>query len=304
MSRTARICVVGSTNIDVTFRTPRLPRADETILGHGSLVSCGGKGANQAVMAARLDARVTMVSRVGRDVFGEQALENFRAHSIDTTFVAVDPDNPTGAAAIIVDDDGHNRIIVVPGANQALSPSDIRQAAAAIENVDVLLCQLETPMATGLEATRIAKASGVRTILNPAPAATLPKEWLRLIDICIPNEIEIQALTCLPTDTLEEAGTAARALQACGPKTVIVTLGCRGAVIVDEDRFGHVPSLAVDVVDPTGAGDAFVGSVAVFLAEGDSALEAARKASVIAAHAVTRLGAQAAYPRRQEIQGI
>src|SRR5262249_38894897 len=220
-----RICVVGSANIDLTFRTPRLPRQGETLAGAGFHSGCGGKGANQAVMAARPGARVAIVGRLRSDALGEQALANFRPHGIDTTHVRRDPQLPTGVAAILVDDQAHNAIVVVAGANMALAPGDIQAAAAVIADADALLCQLEVPIDAVLEAFRVARAAGARPLLNPAPAAALPDDLLRLADLCVPNEIEIEALTGQPAATLTQAETAARRLRDRGAGAVIVTLG-------------------------------------------------------------------------------
>jgi ribokinase len=295
-----RVCVVGSSNIDLTFRTPRLPRPGETLAGHGFHLGHGGKGGNQAVMAARLGAHVALVARVGRDAFGAGALDNYRAAGIDTTHVRADDTLPSGVAAIVVDDQARNCILVVPGANQKLSPGDVRKAIVAVQSAAVLLCQLEVPLETTLEAFRLARAAGVRTILNPAPAAPLPDELLRLTDLSVPNETELESLTGRPVRTPDDAAAAARLLLGRGPGTVIVTLGERGAVVVGSALTEHVPAPAVEAVDPTGAGDAFIGGLGVFLAEGVPLLESVRRAAAVAALSVTRPGTQASYPSRAE----
>lgn len=296
-----RVCVVGSVNVDLTFRTARLPRPGETLSGHAFHVGHGGKGANQAVMAARLGARVSMVARIGRDVFGEDALRNFREESVDTTHVYTDTERATGVAAIVVDEAARNCILIVPGANGGLIPDDVRAAAPTIQAATVLLGQLEVPMETTLEAFRIAKAAGVRTILNPAPAAPLADELLRLTDLCVPNETEAEELTGQPVRTLEQAEAAARSLLARGPRTILVTLGERGVLVVEEKMTEYVPALAVEAVDPTGAGDALIGCLAVFLGEGAGLLTAVRGANAAAALSVQRLGAQKAFPHRAEV---
>jgi ribokinase len=296
------LCVVGSTNIDLTFRTPRLPKAGETLAGHGFHLGHGGKGANQAVMAARLGARVTMVGKVGRDVFGEGALLNFRSQGIDTTHVLIDAERPTGVASIVVDDTAQNSILVVPGANLGLTPQDVQAAAEAIAAARVLLCQLEVPIESMAEALRIARAAKVTTILNPAPAVPLPDELLRLADLCVPNETEIELLTGAPSAaTVQDAAAAAWELLRRGPRTVIVTLGERGALIADAMAAEHVPAPSVAAVDSSGAGDAFIGALGVFLAEGAALRDAVRQANAIAALSVTRLGTQASFPTRSEI---
>lgn len=292
-----RICVVGSANVDLTFRTPRLPRPGETLAGRHFHLGFGGKGANQAVMAARLGGQVTMIAKVGRDVFGEQMTANLRQEGIDTTHVLVDETRPSGSAAIIVDDDAQNCIIVIGGANDALTPADVRAAAEAIRTADVVVCQLEVPVDSCLEAFRIARSAGVRTILNPAPAQRLPAELLSITDLCVPNETEMEIISGQPVHNLQEARAACEAL---GVELFIVTLGSRGAFLVDGAAAEHVPARAVTAVDPTGAGDAFIGSLAVYWAQGLSLIEAARRASTVAALSVTRHGAQAAFPTREE----
>jgi ribokinase len=300
-----RICVVGSSNIDLTFRTSRLPRPGETIAGLAFQLGFGGKGANQAVMAAQLGACVTMVSKVGRDSFGEDIIRNFQKHDVDTTHVQIDEQRHTGVASIIVDEQARNCILVVPGANLGLSPADIQAAAAIIQSADVLICQLEVPVEANLAAFRLAKAAGVRTILNPAPAASLPDELLGLTDLCIPNETEVELLTGSAVPGLAEAEVAARQLLLRGPRTVIVTLGERGVLLVDGSAGEeHILPVPVQAVDPSGAGDAFIGSFAVFLAEGLPLRSAMSQANTVAALSVTRPGTQAAFPQRDEVEAF
>lgn len=296
----ANICVIGSSNIDLTARVPRLPKLGETLKGYTFHLGYGGKGANQAVTAAKLGARVTMVTKLGRDVFGEDTLKNYRAHGVDTTFIRFDDAHASGIAMIFVDDHAQNCIVIVPGANATLGPDDVRAAAYAIRAADALVCQLETPIETTLEAFRIARAANVRTILNPAPAASLPAELLTLTDICIPNEIEIEMLTGVSVTSVTESERAARALLARGVRTVIVTLGERGALLVTNDTVEHVVPITVSAVDPTGAGDAFIGSLAVFLGEGMVLRDAIRRANAIAALSVTKPGTQTSFPKRDE----
>jgi ribokinase len=304
MSEPPRLCVVGSSNIDLTFRTPRLPRPGETLAGHAFRLDFGGKGANQAVMAARLGARVAVVSRVGRDVFGEQTLANYRREGIDTAHVSVDDSRPTGVASIAVDDAARNCILVVPGANLGLSPEHVHQAAEAVRGAAVLLCQLEVPQESVLEAFRLARDAGVRTVFNPAPAAALPDELLRLADVCVPNEPELETLTGQPAATLGQAESAARSLARRGPGALVVTLGERGALVLDRDTTEHIPPVPVQAVDPTGAGDAFIGSLGVALACGLPLRAAVRRANAVAALSVSRLGAQASFPTRAEVEQL
>ncbi len=297
MSGGPEICVVGSSNIDLVSRVPRLPKLGETIVGHSFQIGYGGKGANKAVMAARLGARVTMVTRVGRDVFGEGTRRNYAEQGVDTTYV-MDDERFSGVAPIFVDDSARNFIVIIPGANLGLSPADVRHATPAIQSADVLICQLEVPLETTLEAFRVAKANGVRTILNPAPAVPLPDELLRLTDLCVPNETEVETLTGQPVTTMAEAGSAAQMLRACGPQTVIITLGDRGSLLVEEGAVELIPPVQVSAVDSTGAGDAYIGSLAVFLAEGASIQDAVRRANAVAALSVTSVGTQMSFPMR------
>ncbi len=299
-SKRANICVVGSSNIDLISKVPRLPVMGETMIGHSFHLGYGGKGANQAVMAAKLGAQVKMVTKLGRDVFGEGTLKNYQEQGIDTAHVLFDETLSSGVAPIFVNDNAQNFIVIVPGANWALSPADVRAAGDVILGSDLLVCQLEIPLETTLEAFRVAKAGGVRTILNPAPAAALPDELLQLADICAPNETETELLTGLPVSTREEAEAAARALLDRGPQVVILTLGERGVLVVDRAGATHVPALRVEAVDPTGAGDAFVGSLAVFLGEGLPLPTAVLRANAVAALSVMKIGTQVSFPRRAE----
>jgi ribokinase len=300
MTAKPKICVVGSCMIDLISRVPRLPKLGETMFGHEFHMGYGGKGANQAVMAAKLGAHVTMVAKVGRDVFGEGTLNNFREQGIDTGRVLFDENRFSGVAPIFVDDNARNFIVIVPGANSGLSPADAQAAREVILAADILICQLEIPVETTLEAFRIAKGGSVRTILNPAPAAAIPDELLRLADICAPNETETELLTGMPVGTPAEAEAAARRLLDRGTKTVILTLGERGAMVVDEAKVEILSAVPVNAVDPTGAGDAFVGSLAVFLGEGLAFPDAVRRANAVAALSVTRIGTQVSFPKRSE----
>ena len=295
-----KVCVVGSSMIDLISKVPRLPKLGETLVGHAFHMGYGGKGANQAVMAAKLGAQVTMVNKLGRDVFGEGTLKNYREQGIDTTHVMFDETRFSGVAPIFVDDNAQNFIVIVPGANLGLSPTDVQGAREVILAADLLVCQLEIPVETTLEAFRIAKSGKVRTILNPAPAAPIPDELLRLTDICAPNETETELLTGMPVQTLEEAEAAAQRLRSRGAEVVILTLGERGALLVEGAGVEHIPAIKVDAVDPTGAGDAFIGSLAVYLGEGLPLRDAIRRANVVAALSVTRIGTQISFPERAE----
>jgi ribokinase len=295
----AKIVVVGSSNTDMVVKTPHLPAPGETVLGGDFLMVAGGKGANQAVAAARLGAEVTFVARVGQDVFGEQALAGFKREGLITEYVRADPTAASGVALILVDATGENSIAVASGANACLSPDDVQQARQTIEAADVLLLQLETPLETVLAAARIAHKAGARVILNPAPAPAnpLPAALLACVDILTPNENELAMLAGAQTG-IEQA--AAQVLSQ-GVETVIVTLGAQGALIVTQDAQQTVPSFAVDAVDTTAAGDAFNGGLAVALAEGKDLSKAVRFANACGALATTRLGAQPSLPTRDEI---
>lgn len=304
MSKPATVCVVGSANIDLTFRTVRLPKAGETVKAHDFRFGCGGKGANQAVMAALMGAYVRLVARVGADPFGEQLVENLRASGVITDHVEHDPNLPTGMASILVDDGARNCIAVAPGANAGLVPDIVRAAADAIREASVLLCQLETPVESSVDAFRIARAAGVRTILNPAPAQVLPAELLEVTDLCVANESEANLLSGIRIEGAEGAAEAAKALRKLGPRSVIVTLGARGCYLDEGNEVEHFPARAVRAVDPTGAGDAFLGALAASLASGRSLRDAIPVGSAAAALSVMRPGAQESYPSLAEVESF
>ncbi|HEY7158083.1 MAG TPA: ribokinase [Gemmataceae bacterium] len=302
MANPPRICVVGSANVDLTFRTPRLPTPGETLAGHAFHLGMGGKGANQAVAAARLGAQVALIARVGNDTFGQEAIRRYRAEGLDATFVRQDAKCPTGTAAIVVDDAAENCILVVAGANASLSPEDVRDASEVIQNADVLLCQLETPLDATLEAFRLARAAGVRTVLTPAPVTALPDQLLHLCDLCVPNRTEMGLLVGRKVDSPGDAQSAANLLRERGVKTLVVTMGGQGALLLDAEGATHISAVEVAAVDPTGAGDAFTAALAVWLAEGFSLRDAARQASFVGALTATRIGTQAAFPSLAEVK--
>lgn len=301
-----RIVVVGSSNMDVFLRTPRLPRLGETLIGHACHFDSGGKGANQAVMAARLGAQVTLVSRVGNDAFGQDLLRRYAADGIDGTHIRIDSECSTGVATITVDEAAQNAIIVIPGANGRLDPEDVKAALPALRAARVLICQLEVPVETVLAALRLASEAGVITLLNPAPAQALPEELLRRTDLLIPNETELALLTGRDVTTLDEVEAAARSLLRGQerPKAIIVTLGERGVLVVDQERAEHFVAQQVQAVDTTGAGDAFVGSLAVALAEAKMLRDAVPFACAAAALSVTRAGTQSSFPCRSEVEAF
>jgi ribokinase len=302
MTKSSRICVVGSANVDLTFRAPRLPTPGETLAGRAFHLGMGGKGANQAVAAARLGAEVALVACVGNDTFGQEAVRRYRDERIDTRLVTVDPNEPTGTAAILVDDAAENCIVVVAGANANLSADVVRVSAAAIREADVLLCQLEVPIDSVIEAFRIARAVGVKTVLTPAPATPLPDELLKLCDVCVPNQSEAELLTGRKINATDDAEAAAHELRRMGAGAVVVTLGSRGALVVDDEGATPIPPHRALAVDPTGAGDAFTAALAVAWAEGASLRVAAGRAAVVAALTVTRIGTQSAFPTRAEVE--
>ena len=296
-----RICVVGSANVDLTFRAPRFPQPGETLTGHALHQGMGGKGANQAVAAARLGADVTFIACVGNDAFGKAAITAYQAEGIQASFIRQTEDGPTGTAAILVDDEAENCIIVVPGANALLSAQDVQAASAMIEQSQVVLCQLETPVVSAVEAFRLARAASVLTMLTPAPAEHVTDELLALCDVCVPNKTEIAALTGHTIETEADAVRTAERLRDRGVKRVALTMGGNGVLILDQSGATHIPATKVKAVDTTGAGDAFTAALAVSLAEGMSLVDSARRASAVAALSVTRIGTQTSFPTLKEL---
>jgi len=303
MNPSRRITVVGSANIDLTFRAARLPSPGETVFGTDFYRGFGGKGANQAVAAARLGASVSFVGRVGVDEFGRAIREQLVREGIDVSHLHDDPERPTGTAAILVDDAGENAIVGVPGANLGLTPADVRAAASLIESSAIVQAPCETMVETLTEAFQFAHSAGCLCVLNPAPARVLPLELFSMLDVIVPNESELRTLTGRATDSLEEVAAAAVILRERGPRTVIATLGPRGALVVGADGPTHVPGVPVAALDTSGAGDAFCGALVTYLGEGAPLIEAARRANVAAAVSVTRPGTQASFPRRSELAG-
>ena len=301
---TASIAVVGSLNMDLVIRSPRIPRPGETILGGELHTVPGGKGANQAVAAARLGARVSMIGRVGQDAFAAPLLENLVADGIDHAFVLQDGGTATGVALIVVDDNGENSIVVSSGANMRLSPTDVESAEPAIAAADLLVLQLEVPLESVIRSAELARAHGVKVVLNPAPARLLPAELLSMIDILVPNESEAALLTGLPAGTQAEAAEAVEALLGSGVGTVILTLGARGALPARKGEMRVVPAFEVEPVDTTAAGDAFVAGLSVALAEGRRLYEAVRWGNAAGGLAATKLGAQTSLPTRQSLESL
>jgi len=299
------IVIVGSLNMDLVVRTPHMPAPGETILGDDFRIIPGGKGANQAVAAARLGAQVSMVGRVGADAFGRELLQNLRSEKVDATHVAVDDASPSGIAMITVDAAGQNSIVVASGANMRLTPAQVKAALTALEPYDVLVMQLESPVDCVLAAAKQARAAGARVILNPAPAQALSPDLLQAVHVLIPNESETAMLTGLPVATREQAEAAARALLALGPDAVILTLGGQGALVAPADAPStHLSPHQVKVVDATAAGDAFVAGLAVGLGEGLTLAASAGLGNAAGALAVSRMGAQPAMPTRGEVRAM
>jgi ribokinase len=298
------ILVIGSSNTDMIVQTPHIPRPGETVLGGTFNTAAGGKGANQAVACARAGGKVTFVARVGRDMFGEQALQGFRQDGIDVTYVKQDDTAPSGVAMIMVDEQGENSIAVASGANNNLGPADLEAAREAFQTADTVLMQLETPLETVEAAARMAHEQGIRVILNPAPACTLSDALLQNVSILTPNETEAELLTGITVQDEASAQKAAEVLIGKGVKTVILTLGAAGAYLHTDTFRGMIPSYPVEPVDTTAAGDTFNGVLAVALAEGRSLEQAVTFANAAAALSVTKLGAQPSAPDRENVEAF
>lgn len=303
MSR-KRILVVGSSNTDMIIRLDRLPRPGETLLGGEFITAAGGKGANQAVGAARAGGWVTLIARVGRDMFGEQALAGLVKDGINVDYVSRDKTSPSGVALIFVAKDGENIIAVASGANGRLTPAEVKKAKSVFSDASVLIMQLETPLETVQAAAELATRAGVPVILNPAPARPLPDELLGRVSILTPNESEAELLTGIKVNSDAAAARAADKLLARGVQTVILTLGARGAFVACDGCRQRVPGFKVKAVDTTAAGDVFNGALAVALAEERPLPSAVRFANAAAALSVTRLGAQPSAPTRVEIEQL
>jgi ribokinase len=288
--------VIGSNNVDLITYVNRMPVPGETIEAPAFEMGHGGKGANQAVAAAKLGAQVTMLTAVGDDIFADGTIANFARFGIDTAHVKRVKGKSSGVAPIFVEPSGENCIVIVKGANSDLGPDDIEAAAAALKQCELILLQLEISLETVYAAIAFGKRHGVRTLLVPAPATPdLDAEKVRDVSFLAPNETELASLTGLPVSTEAEVASAARSLIAKGVETVIVTLGSRGALLVTADRVHKVDPVKVTPVDTTGAGDAFVGAFARYFAGGETPEEALRIAAAYAADSVTRRGTQKAY---------
>jgi ribokinase len=310
MSRRPRIAVVGSANVDLTTFTDRFPRPGETIFGQEFHLGFGGKGANQAAAARLCGADVFMVARVGSDLFGPATIENFKTLGIDTTHVKQVEGLSSGVAPIFVEPSGQNRILVVKGANDALKPADVDAASEMLKTADCIVLQFEIPLETVYYTVAFARKHGIRCILNPAPGQPVEMRALSDLDYFVPNESEAETITGLAVRNVEDAKKCAEKLVTGGIRRVIITLGANGSLLAGPGVSEHVPPFAVKSIDSTGAGDAFIGSFAVFLGEGVPEREAVRRANLYAGLSTTGIGTQKSFYDRARfdaewsVQGI
>jgi ribokinase len=288
----------------MVIKADRLPIPGETILGGTFFMNPGGKGANQAVSAARMGGNVTLISKTGNDVFGKQSVMLYTAENIKTDYIYSDPKHPSGVALITVDSYGENCIVVASGANAYLSPSDIDKASSEIESSDLVLMQLEIPIETVEYVAEMANRKGIKVILNPAPARALSDNLLKHLYIIIPNKSEAEILSGIRVSDIESAKQAADIISAKGVGIVVITLGSQGALIKDNNEYHFVEAFKVDAVDTTAAGDTFCGTVCVGLSEGRSILDSVKLAARAAAITVTRMGAQTSIPYRSELSSL
>jgi ribokinase len=297
-----KIVIVGSINTDMIVKVPRIPKPGETILGGKFSTAAGGKGANQAVAATRAGGNVTFIARVGNDMFGKQALEDFESNNINAKYIKTDNAEPSGVALIFVAEKGENSIAVASGANARLSHRDVTEAEEVIKSADILLMQLETPMESVKRAAKIAKEAGVKVILNPAPACPLDNTLLSTLYVITPNESEAELLTDISVTDFPSAEKAAFILLDRGVEVAIITMGIKGALIKTRELTKIIPGFKVNAVDSTAAGDVFNGSLVVAMAEGKTLEETVQFANAAAALSVTKLGAQPSAPKRVEIE--
>jgi ribokinase len=298
------IIVVGSSNMDLVAKAPRIPVTGETLTGTDFFMVPGGKGANQAVAAAKLGAEVIFVAKLGKDVFASESLENFKSVNINTQHIEQLDGVPSGTAVIAIDDNGQNIIIVVPGANGKLTPADVDKAQSDIASAAVVVAQLEVPIETVEEAAKIANQNNIPFILDPAPAKPLSDELLERVDIITPNETEAEILTGIKVTDEVSAAKAADALLAKGVGTVIITLGDKGLMLASKEVKAMISNHKVKAVDSTAAGDAFTGALAFGLANGNAIKDAAIYANAVAAVSVTRYGAQPSMPTTKEVDAF
>jgi ribokinase len=302
MGKQSFIAVVGSANVDLTTFNDVFPRAGETIFGKKFDLGFGGKGANQAVAARLCGAAVGMVAKVGEDLFGPATIKNFQSMGIDASHVRIAKGVSSGVAPIFVEPNGQNRIIVVKGANDTLSPEDVDAAAALLRKADTIVMQFEVPLRTVYYTVRFARANHIRCIVNPAPAQPVEFKELAGADYFIPNESEAEVITGMPVRTIEETTKCAEFLLRQGMRRVVITLGERGCLLASSEGVELIPAFKVESVDTTGAGDAFIGSFAVFLGEGIAEREALTRANLYAALSTTKVGTQKSFLSRAEFE--
>lgn len=296
-----KIVVIGSCNTDMVITTDRLPKPGETVLGGDFKMFAGGKGANQAVAAARLGGNVSFIAKIGDDLFGKQSIEKFKGEGIDIQHIFMDSHLPTGVALITVDQKGENCIAVASGANAALTPPHIEKVKEIIENAAILLMQLEIPIETVEYTAKLAYEKGIKVILNPAPATSLSDKLLKCLYAIIPNIIEAENLSGIKINDWDSAKQAANIISSKGVDIVVITLGENGALIKDGPNYYGIPGSKVDVVDTTAAGDTFCGAFCVALSEKYSVEQAAEIANKAASISVSRQGAQSSIPYRKEV---
>jgi ribokinase len=296
-----KIIVAGSMNMDMVVKTSHIPQPGETVLGGTFFMNPGGKGANQAIAVARLGAEVAFIGKIGDDIFGRQSSQLFEDEGVDIAGMVADEDQPSGIALITVDEKGENSIVVAPGANARLYPEDVENSFKNYPDARILLVQLEIPLNTVQFAAELAKKQGVKVILNPAPANKSVPDFYKLIDIITPNVTEAEMLTGVKITDSDSALVAAKKLRSFGVPTVIITLGSSGAILLDGEEFHHIDAPKVTAVDTTAAGDVFNGALAVAISEGKPLPEATAFACKAASIAVTKLGAQASIPYRNEV---
>jgi ribokinase len=302
MPKQSFIAVVGSANVDLTTFNDVFPRPGETIFGKKFDLGFGGKGANQAVAARLCGANVAMIAKVGSDLFGPATIKNFQSQGIDASHVRIAEGVSSGVAPIFVEPNGQNRIIVVKGANDTLSPEDVDAAAPLLRKADTIVMQFEIPLRTVYHTVRFAEAEGIRCIVNPAPAQQVDFKQLAGADYFIPNETEAELITGMPVHSLEDATKCANFLLRQGMKRVVLTLGERGALLAGPEGTELIPAFKVDALDTTGAGDAFIGSFAVFLGEGMQEKEALTRANLYAALSTTKVGTQKSFCNRADFE--